>query len=243
MAKKKEKGVDIGKATLGYIGGGIAGKVGATAIGAAHLKYIDPKPTTKETLKMPKEKGSKILTGFSHPILDNKISPRQLSPEAKKVYSGMKKDYGLGRIELRRSSVSAYNPMTKTVLLRNPKHPEVLAHELGHAVDMRKGMKVKSILRVLGPGAGLLTAGGMLATGDKDVQKYAPGALVAGATPMLYQEAKASTLGVKQMAKTLGKARAAKGALKLLPAFATYLLGTTGAAAGLHMAINSKNKK
>lgn len=159
--------------------------------------------------------------------------------DSSRVAKHMKKKYGL------KTSLSVddggrgphYNPLTDSAHVRQ-KGPATMAHELGHAVDMTGkkrwvGSGTKMLLRTAGPGAGLLAAAGLMASGEKGSQYAAPAA-AAGYAPMLFQEGKASVIGVKNIREVLGRKAARTAAKDLTKAFGTYAALPIGTAAAAH---------
>lgn len=120
------------------------------------------------------------------------------------------------------------------VHLKHPTNPGIVLHELGHAADFKKGLKRKIFLRKFGPGAGII-AGGMLLA-NEDTRKYAPAAIAAGFSPMLWQEGKASGSALKFLRKTYGRrsSQYRKAIISLGKAFGSYGAVAGGSALGVY---------
>jgi len=129
-----------------------------------------------------------------------------------------------------------YTPSTKI-------DPSYLLHELGHGVDYKKFPKTKLIGRKATGLAGLAASAWLAASDDPERRKWAPVAVVAGATPTLYQEGKASLLALRHLGQEKGTRGVLKGLKHLGPAYATYLGLPAGAALGLALLNRRRNRR
>jgi len=248
---KKEKKIEPGHSALGIVGGSIAGPlIGRTlAIGVDKYEPFNPKPkpNPKPTAPSGTNPGRIDLMSFFNFNDNKKISPSELPTDSKRVWNQTVKDYGLKDVKLEHIKPgrigSHYDPINKIVRTKNVGAYDTLAHELGHAADLRKFPKLKMALRTVAPGVGLLSGGVMMFAKDENIKEKAPLALAAGGAPVIYQEAKASTIGMKEMVKSLGWRKALKGGSKLLPALGSYVFAVGGPAIGMHIANKLSKKK
>ena len=220
MSKKKEKykhGV-----TTSLLGGQLLGLGGSLAVTAPVLKYLES-GATKENMEHPLKE--KILNHF-------------------KDKHGLVQDENY-LLTHRPGETSRYIPKSGANLASVHANalygPEILAHEMGHAVDLKKHTGLKMTARTVGPILSML--GTSYLAGNDETRPYAAAALPVGFTPMLYQEAKASVIGhnaLKNAGATIKELRNAKKTLGL--AFGTYAGAALVPAAITHFLLNRKRK-
>lgn len=135
----------------------------------------------------------------------------------------------------------AYDHTTRSVYHGyNKNNLGTMAHELGHAIDFKNKSMGHMYLRGL-PFAGLM--GSYLMAKDEDLRPYAPLPLLASSAPMLYQEGKASYLGLDRLKKFLAEKYPSAKNLELLRnarrdltgAFGTYAAAAVLPVAGIYI--------
>lgn len=184
---------------------------------------------------------NEFLRKYYKPKVDNS---KVLSPRVGKLWAHMQNKHNLRDIKILKGNLDSFQPKAKQIVLTNLKDISVLAHEAGHAVDFKKFPKLKLFARTRGPLIGTVAGVGLMVNKDEDINKYAPVAVLAGGAPTIYQEGKASLIGLKEINQVFKKPQAIKSLKTLLLPFLGYLSVYAGPAAGMYIAnkIRKANK-
>lgn len=116
-----------------------------------------------------------------------------------------------------------FNPASKQVFVSSKTSPSTLAHELGHASGSPVG-KLYGPSKLLSFGVSIPISLMVQAHNDPDstaatIAKFAPGVV---ASPMLYEEGRASIRALRALNRVGGMGAVARGLPGLLGAFGTY---------------------
>lgn len=188
---------------------------------------------------------NKKLIGYAHNKVESKKSNAPLSKINKKFFDFFAKKHKINQLKFNHGVTNYYDALHRKLVLRNYNDLPFLAHELGHAADFKNFGKLKGIFRASSPIVGAAGSTGLLLSDDKEKRKYAPAVYFAGHLPVLYQEGKASVLGLKAIKDFYGSAKAKAASKPLIYGYLTYLgkalLPTLGMYVGSK--IYEKNRK
>jgi hypothetical protein len=194
----------------------LGGAAGLSAIGGSDAGLGVP---VRQILNMILEAGSKQFEEGSHG-LPMFLVDRKTNRSAKTMADALK----VARPEVIAGPASqmVHGTSPPRIQLKGSNRA-ILAHELGHHVKSPitwlANLADSPKLKGLGMGGGVAAA-----MSDSEIaQKAAPLIGMAPHIPELLEEARASMHGVRALHATEGLASAAKGALRLTPAFMTYM--------------------
>ena len=176
-----------------------------------------------------------VVPELLHPLagkLDKKFTPE----EAQHYFRKVRAEHGLKtHLHMSNEHSGSYYPSEDKVHVNHSPRRGTLAHELGHAQSVGKGLNSKSKLlssyhkgsmhmRDHQGNASLLSPA-LAMSDNKTVQKVAPFVPLAIHAPTLIEEATATVKGLRDLKRHHGLGAAARAAPGLAGGFATYLAG------------------